>query len=69
MSTNNSLRWQIDLDEHKTAKGKMKLVGKLYNAWVSDGIKIEIEVCVDAKEAYDFIKKRYAVTMERARDG
>ena len=69
MSTNNSLRWQIDSDEHKTAKGKMKLGGKLLDAWVSDGIKIEIEDCADAKEAYDFIKKRYAVTMERARDG
>jgi hypothetical protein len=42
MSTNNSLRWQIDLDEHKTAKGKMKLAGRLLDAWVSDGIKIEL---------------------------
>ncbi len=39
----------------------MKLVGKLLDAWVSDGIKIEIEDCADAKEAHDFIKKRYAV--------
>ncbi|KFZ24291.1 hypothetical protein V502_01231 [Pseudogymnoascus sp. VKM F-4520 (FW-2644)] len=69
MSTNNSLRWHIDSDEHKTAKAKMKLAGKLLDAWVSDGIKIEVEDCADAKEAYDFIKKRYAVTMERARDG
>jgi hypothetical protein len=69
MSTNNSLRWQIDLDEHKTAKAKMKLAGKLLDAWVSNSIKIEIEDCADAKEAYDFIKKRYAVTTERARDG
>ena len=69
MSTNNSLRWQIDSDEHKTAKGKMKLAGRLLDAWVSDGIKIEIEDCADAKDAYDFIKKRYAVSTERARDG
>ncbi|KFY25558.1 hypothetical protein V493_04586 [Pseudogymnoascus sp. VKM F-4281 (FW-2241)] len=69
MSTNNSLRWHIDSDEHKTAKAKMKLAGKLLDSWVSDGIKIEVEDCADAKDAYDFIKKRYAVTMERARDG
>jgi gag-polypeptide of LTR copia-type len=46
----------------------MKLASKLLDAWVFDGIKIEIEDCADAKEAYDFIKKRYAVTNERARD-
>jgi gag-polypeptide of LTR copia-type len=67
-STNNSLRWQMDSDEHKAAKAKMKLAGKLLDAWVSDGIKIEIEEFADGKEAYDFIKKRYAVTNERARD-
>ena len=27
------------------------------------------KIATDAKEAYDFIKKRYAVTNERARDG
>jgi hypothetical protein len=69
MSTNNSLRWQIDSDEYKTAKGKMKLIGRLLDAWVSDGIKIEIEDCIDTKDAYDFIKKRYIVSMERARNG
>lgn len=46
----------------------MKLAGKLLDAWVCEGIKIEIEDCTDAKNAYDFIKKRYAVTNERARD-
>jgi hypothetical protein len=68
ISTNNSLRWQINSDKHKTVKAKIKLAGKLLDAWVSDGIKIEIEDCVDAKEAYDFIKKRYAVTNKRVRD-
>ncbi|KAK4067059.1 hypothetical protein Purlil1_13929 [Purpureocillium lilacinum] len=68
LSTNNALRWQIDYTEHKNAKEKMKLAGKLLEAWVSEGIKIEVEDCTDAKEAYDFIKKRYAVTDERARD-
>ncbi|KAJ5222193.1 uncharacterized protein N7469_008433 [Penicillium citrinum] len=68
LTTNNTLRWQIDYNEHKAAKEKMKLAGKLLDMWVSDGIKIEIEDCADAKEAYDFIKKRYAVTNERARD-
>jgi hypothetical protein len=68
MTTNNNLRWQIDYTEHKNAKEKMKLASKLLDTWVSDGIKIEIEDCADAKEAYDFIKKRYAVTHERARD-
>ncbi|KFY31680.1 hypothetical protein V493_00897 [Pseudogymnoascus sp. VKM F-4281 (FW-2241)] len=65
MSTNNNLRWQIDYNEHKNAKEKMKLAGKLLDACVSDGIKIEIEEFADAKEAYDFTKKRYAVTNER----
>jgi hypothetical protein len=46
----------------------MKLVSKLLNTWVSDSIKIEIEDCPDAREAYDLIKKRYAVTHERVRD-
>jgi hypothetical protein len=68
MSTNNNLRWQIDHNEHKNAKEKMKLASKLLDAWVSDGIKIEIEDCADAKEAYDFIQKRYVVTNGRARD-
>jgi hypothetical protein len=66
--SSNTLRWQIDSNEYKNAKEKMKLAGKLLDAWVSDGIKIEIEDCTDAQEAYDFIKKRYAVTNERARD-
>lgn len=68
LTTNNTLRWQIDHNEHKNAKEKMKLANRLLGAWISDGIKIEIEDCADAKEAYDFIKKRYAVTNERARD-
>ncbi|GJN66062.1 hypothetical protein PLICBS_000078 [Purpureocillium lilacinum] len=68
LSTNNAFRWQIDYTEHKNAKEKMKLAGKLLEAWVSDGIKIEVEDCADAKEAYDFIKTRYTVTNERARD-
>jgi hypothetical protein len=44
------------------------IASKLLDAWICEGIKIEIEDCADAKEAYDFIKKRYAVTNERARD-
>ncbi|KAJ5109551.1 hypothetical protein N7532_002196 [Penicillium argentinense] len=68
VTTNNNLRWQIDYNEHKNAREKMKLATKLLDTWVSDGIKIEIEDCTNAKEAYDFIKKRYAVTHERARD-
>ncbi|KAI3129614.1 hypothetical protein CBS147330_5244 [Penicillium roqueforti] len=68
LTTNNTLRWQIDHNEHKNAKEKMKLANRLLDAWISDGIKIEIEDCADAKETYDFIKKRYAVTNERARD-
>jgi hypothetical protein len=67
-STNNTLRWQIDHNEYKTAKEKMKLAGRLLNAWVSDGINIEVEDCIDAREAYDLIKKRYTVANERARD-
>lgn len=63
LTTNNTLRWQIDHNEHKNAKEKMKLANRLLDAWISDGIKIEIEDCADAKEAYDFIKKRYAVKM------
>lgn len=66
--TNNALQWQIDYKEHKVAKDQMKLAGRLLDAWVSDGIKIEIEDYTDAKDAYDLIKKRYAVTNERARD-
>jgi hypothetical protein len=68
MSINNTLRWQIDYNEHKSAKEKKKLAAKLLDAWVSDGIKIEIKDYADAKEAYDFIKKRYAVTNKRARN-
>ncbi|KZN94229.1 hypothetical protein EN45_044190 [Penicillium chrysogenum] len=68
LTTNNTLRWQIDHNEHKNAKEKMKLASRLLDAWISEGIKIEIEDCADAKEAYEFIKKRYAVTNERARD-
>ena len=48
------MRWQIYYNEHKISKEKVKLAGKLLNAWVSEGIKIEIEDCTDAKEAYDF---------------
>ncbi|KAJ5749394.1 hypothetical protein N7533_006422 [Penicillium manginii] len=68
LTTNNTLRWQIDYNDHKAAKDKMKLATKLLDTWITDGIKIEVEDCADAKEAYDFIKKRYAVTNERARD-
>ncbi|KAJ6033764.1 hypothetical protein N7444_011535 [Penicillium canescens] len=68
LTTNNTLRWQIDYNDHKVAKEKMKMANKLLDKWISDGIKIETEDCSDAKEAYDFIKKRYAVTNERARD-
>ncbi|KAJ5704349.1 hypothetical protein N7536_000038 [Penicillium majusculum] len=68
LTTNNTLRWQIDHNEHNNAKGKMKLANMLLDAWISDGINIEIEDCADAKEAYHFIKRRYAVTNERARD-
>lgn len=64
---NNNLRWTIDWNEYKTAKEKMKLAGQLLDAWVTEGIKIEIEDCEDAKSAYDLIKKRYAVSDERAR--
>ena len=65
----NTFRWQVDYSEYKTAKEKMRLASRVLDAWVSDGIKIEIEDCEDAKDAYDFVKKRYAVTNERARDG
>ncbi|OAQ57707.1 gag-polypeptide of LTR copia-type domain-containing protein [Pochonia chlamydosporia 170] len=68
VSTNDSLRWQIELKEYEKAKEKMKLAGKLLDSWVCEGIKIEIEEFADAKKAYDFIKRRYAVTHERARD-
>lgn len=44
ITTNNSLRWPIDYNEHKNAKEKMKLASKLLDSWVSDGIKIEIEI-------------------------
>lgn len=67
-AANQALRWQIDSSEYKSAKENMKLAGRLLDTWVSDGIRIEIEDCSDANEAYDFIKKRYAVTDERARD-
>ena len=32
MSTNNTLQWQIDYNEHKSAKERMKLTGKLLKA-------------------------------------
>lgn len=47
----------------------MKFAGKLLDSWISDGIKIEIEDCTNAKEAYDLSKKRYTITHERACDG
>lgn len=68
MVPGNTCRWQIDYAEHKNAKERMRVAGKLLDSWVSEGIKIEIEDCEDAKEAYDFIKRRYFVTNERARD-
>ena len=64
ISTNNTLRQQIDYNEHKNVKEKMKLISKLFDTWVSDSIQIEIEDYSDVKEAYDFIKKRYTVTNE-----
>lgn len=66
--TNNSLRWQIDYKEHENAKKKMKFADRLLDAWISDNIKIEIQDCADANEVYNFVKERYAVTNERARD-
>ena len=45
LTTNYTLRWQIDHNEHKNAKEKMKLAYKLLDAWISDGIRIEIEDC------------------------
>ena len=61
-------QWQFEYMEYENARKKMKLAGTLLDAWVCEGIKIEIEDCTDTKKAYDFIKKRYAVTNERARD-
>jgi hypothetical protein len=68
MASTNDGQWQFEYMEYEKASKKMKLASKLLDAWVCEGIKIEIEDCADAKEAYDFIKKRYAVTNERARD-
>jgi hypothetical protein len=68
MASTNDGQWQFEYMEYEKARKKMKLASKLLDAWVCEGIKIEIEDCTDAKEAYDFIKKRYAVTNERARD-
>ncbi|KAK8219741.1 hypothetical protein M8818_000715 [Zalaria obscura] len=45
-----------------------RIAKRLLNAWISEGIQIEIEDCSDIKEAYDLIKKRYHITDERARD-
>ena len=67
-AADQALRWQIDSSEHKNAKENMRLAGRLLDSWVSEGIRIEIEDCNDAKAAYDLVKKRYAVTNERARD-
>ncbi|KAJ6063370.1 uncharacterized protein N7446_007490 [Penicillium canescens] len=67
LTTKNTLRWQMDYDEHKNAKENMKLASKLLHSCISDGIKMEIEDCADAKDTYYFIKKRYAVTNERVR--
>jgi len=68
VASTNDGQWQYEYMEYEKARKKMKLAGKLLDAWVCEGIKIEIEDCTDAKNAYDFIKKRYAVTNERARD-
>lgn len=67
ISTNTTLQWQIDYSEDRNAKEKIKLTGKLLNAWVSDGIKIEIREFEDAKKAYYFIKKGHVISNERAR--
>ena len=68
MASTNDGQWQFEYMEYEKARKKMKIASKLLDAWVCEGIKIEIEDCTDAKEAYDFIKKRYAVTNERAPD-
>ncbi|KAJ9481657.1 hypothetical protein VN97_g11812 [Penicillium thymicola] len=67
MTTNNSLRGQLDYNERINAKDTMELASNLLDTWVSDGIKVEIVDYTDAKEAYDFVKKRYAVIHEHAR--
>jgi hypothetical protein len=52
----------------KMQKKMWNLACKFLDNCISDGIKIKIEDCADAKQAYDFTKKRYAITNERARD-
>lgn len=67
-TNNNAILWQADSKAWKDNKDKLKIAGKLLNEWVCEGIKIEIEDCDNAKEAYDFIKIRYKISDERARD-
>ena len=68
VASNNALRWQMDYKSWKTNKDNLRIASKLLDEWVCEGIKIEIEDCENAKEAYDLIKERYKVTPERARD-
>ena len=64
----STLRYNIDYNNWKSNKDSLRTANKLINAWVSDGIRIEIENCNNAKAAYDLIIQRYKVNDERARD-
>jgi hypothetical protein len=64
----NTLRYTIDYNNWRTNKDSLRTANKLLNAWVSDSIRIEIELAKNAKEAYDLIVTRYRVSTERARD-
>ena len=66
-AANNALKYQIDLENFKTNKKSLKTALKLLNAYISEGIQIEIEDCDNAKAAYDLIKTKYGVSDERAR--
>jgi hypothetical protein len=63
-----TLRYTIDYNNWKSNKESLRTANKLLNAWVSDSIRIEIEVADNAKEAYDLIITRYKISDERARD-
>jgi hypothetical protein len=67
-TNNNAILWQADSKAWKDNKDKLKIASKFLNEWVCERIKIEIEDCNNAKEAYDFIKNRYKVSDKRARD-
>jgi gag-polypeptide of LTR copia-type len=66
-TSNNSISWQADYKAWKTNKEDLRTASKLLDAWVCEGIRLEIEDCENAKTAYDVIKLRYKVTNERAR--